>query len=83
MILKTLKHKTLPDIFGHIIDVPSEDGQGYGFEIAHGVIPLLQPITATMELAKKYWEAVPNAKLVLEYLDEFEFVEVEVKVIEK
>lgn len=74
MQFKTLKHKTLPDTFG-IIDQFEDSNH----EIAHGSIPNLQPMTATMELMKQYWEK-RGQHLVVSQLGDYELVEVDVTI---
>lgn len=82
MKFKTLKHKTLEDTFGYVIDLPQDDRPGvYQWEIAHSSIPVLQPMTATMEMAIEYWNKVHGGQMMGEYLKEYDMVEVEVIVI--
>lgn len=86
MRFKTLKHKTLPDTFGYIDDLPQDDEfksspEFYAWEIGHCEIPVLQPMTATMEMAIEYWGKQERTDGLMEQLNDYEMVEVEVKVI--
>lgn len=75
MRFKTLKHKTLPDVFGRV------DDYGEGYEIAHIAIPYLQPETATMELAIEYWKKHGPTDPVVKQLEDYEMVIVELNII--
>jgi hypothetical protein len=78
MKFKTLKHKTFPDTFGQVIEVFDSSDRTY--EIADSEIPYLQPLTATMEMSISYWTKL-DQKIVLEQLNGYEMVEVEVNVV--
>lgn len=71
MQFKTLKHKTLADTYGHIIEakIPSK------FEIAHSTIPELKPITLTLELFIDYWKKYDQL-IVIEQLQDYDLVTV-------
>jgi hypothetical protein len=53
----------------------------YNWEIVYGTIPLLQPITATMEMAIEYWMKHEHSELLLEQLKDYDMIEVEVTII--
>lgn len=69
---KTLKHKTLPDVFGVISDHSSDDSK----EILQSSIPTLQPMTATPENMLEYWKS-NNMLELIETFKDYDLVEVE------
>lgn len=75
MKFKTLKHKTLPDTFGHI-DNKYVDA---GYEIFTSDIPYLQPITATYNKLTAYWEK-RGEQDVVKGLNDYRLVLVEVHI---
>lgn len=82
MKFKTLRHKELPEVFGQFIEIVDEDTKELQWEIGYYSIPDLKPMTATMELCLTYWNRIPNAKKIPDFLKNYNLVEVEVKIIE-
>lgn len=70
MLLKTLKHKELPDTFGSFMDTEQ------GAEIVHGSIPHLYPLTATKEAMGELLQDEEGPAF--EQLGDYELVEIEV-----
>ena len=60
MTAKTLKHKELADTFGHILND----------EIYQADLPMLQPMTSTMEEMEAYFEGT----LIGEQLSDYELI---------
>ena len=76
MQFKTLKHKTLPDTFGII--TKSLD-YTVSTEIYHGTMPALMGRLATMADIRNLYTGYTK---ILEQLDDYELVTVELKIIE-
>lgn len=69
---KTLKHKSLPNVYGVISIYNPEDG----WEIAQSSTPNLHPITADLEKMKQSWKT-QNQTVLLEQIEDYNFIEVE------
>lgn len=61
---KTLRHKTLPDTYGVLMQVGEE------YEIGHSSVPVLQPSTATKEGMIEYYSQW-NMLKVVEQLEDY------------
>lgn len=81
MRFKTLKHKILPETFGVVQSFYNEYYKGgQRQEICHSDIPILQPLTANIELMVTYWKEAGEEAL-LEQLVDYELVLVDMKII--
>lgn len=82
MKFKTLKHKTLEDTFGCMMEVADQNNIGIRqWEIAHTSIPVLQPMTATLGMVIEYWGKQERAGRMMNYLMDYEMVVVDVKLV--